>query len=261
MLDLEPLRQFIMAMGLGVVRITACFTVIPFLSGEVMPGMVKNSFIFSLALFLLPLTYGHAPNLLSDPLFTLGIIAKEVVLGVLIGYAASIVFWVASSIGFVIDNQRGASMASVFDPMSGAETSPLGQLLEQTVVTLFMVGGGFLLLLGGLFESYLIWPIHTFSPTFNDAFPGLFLEMTDKMMHLIVVLAAPVIITVFLTEFGLGLMNRFAPQLNVFFLAMPVKSAVGLFVLILYLPFLVGLLEHEFEGGKAVYEFLKGIMA
>lgn len=260
-MDLEPLRQFIIAMGLSVVRITACFQVVPFLSGEIMPGLVRNSVMFSLALFLLPMTYDHAPNFFNDPLFALGLIFKEVVIGILIGYGAAIVFWAAQSIGFVIDNQRGASMASVFDPMSGSETSPLGQLLEQTMVTLFMVGGGFLLLLGGLFESYLVWPIDSFTPTFQDAFPGLFLEMTDKLMRLIVVLAAPVIITVFLTEFGLGLMNRFAPQLNVFFLAMPVKSAVGLFVLILYLPFLAGLLQKEFGGGKAVYEFLKGVIA
>src|SRR5689334_301589 len=132
-MDLELLRQFILAMGLAVIRITAACAVVPFLSGEILPGQVKNSVMFALALFVYPMVIGHVPATFNDPVFALGIIGKEVVIGMLIGYGASGVFWVAQSIGFVIDNQRGASMASVFDPMSGAETSPLGQLLQQVV--------------------------------------------------------------------------------------------------------------------------------
>jgi type III secretion protein T len=49
----------------------------------------------------------------------------------------------------------------------------------------------------------------------------------------------------FLTDFGLGMVNRFAQQLNVFVLAMPLKSAVALFVLTIYAVTMLGV----FQGG------------
>ena len=49
----------------------------------------------------------------------------------------------------------------------------------------------------------------------------------------------PVVIAMFLSELGLGFISRFAPQLNVFFLSMPVKSAVALLMLILFWGILI----------------------
>ncbi|MCA8998295.1 MAG: flagellar biosynthetic protein FliR, partial [Planctomycetaceae bacterium] len=47
---------------------------------------------------------------------------------------------------------------------------------------------------------------------------------------------------------------------NVFVLAMPVKSLVGLIVLIVYLPFLLGLFESEFANGETMWKFLDGVL-
>ena len=53
-------------------------------------------------------------------------------------------------------------------------------------------------------------------------------------MLLAMMLAAPVLIAMLMSELGLALVSRFAPQLQVFFLAMPIKSALALFVLVIY---------------------------
>ncbi len=53
-------------------------------------------------------------------------------------------------------------------------------------------------------------------------------------MRLMFVLAAPAIAIMFLAEFGLAIVSRFAPQLQVFILAMPIKSALALMILIFY---------------------------
>jgi type III secretion protein T len=72
-------------------------------------------------------------------------------------------------------------------------------------------------------------------------------------MYLAVVFAGPLIIAMFLAEFGLALVSRFAPQLNVFVLAMPVKSGVGLFVLALYIPFLFSYLRDGLETMPSIF--------
>jgi type III secretion protein T len=66
----------------------------------------------------------------------------------------------------------------------------------------------------------------------------------DGMLRDTVVISAPVLIVMFLATVGLGLVNRTAPQLNVFFLSMPVKSALGIAMLIVYLPFIMDMLMY-----------------
>ena len=45
-----------------------------------------------------------------------------------------------------------------------------------------------------------------------------------------------------------GLVNRTAPQLNVFFLSMPVKSALGIAMLVVYIPFILDMLMYTKEA-------------
>ncbi len=88
--------------------------------------------------------------------------------------------------------------------------------------------GGFLLdAAGTLFRSEKVWTIWSFLPAFRADFDTAVLGMLDSVMALAVLIAGPAIIAMFLTEFGLALTSRFAPQLQVFFMAMPLKSAVG----------------------------------
>lgn len=260
-MDIDFLRHFLMVMGLSVVRLATACSIAPFLGANLLQGRVRNSIMFSLGVILYPVVAPTIQTGIGSPLMLVVILIKEIVLGLLLGFLAGIVFWAAMSVGFFIDCQRGASMASVMDPMHGEETTPLGQFLLQAMVVLFYSGGGFLFFLGSLFESYLIWPISSHLPTFGDAFPGFILEQADSLMRMTVVLAAPVIIAMFLCELALGLINRFSPMTDVFFLAMPIKSLIAVLVLILYMPFLFHLLAGEVVVSRGVLEVLKGFVS
>lgn len=259
MIDVEIIRQFLIVFAISVVRLTAACSVVPFMSTQLIQARVRNSIIFSWGLIIYPIV---APTLgpeIGSTMTVFVIIVKEIVIGILIGFMAAKMFWIALSVGYFIDNQRGASMASVYDPTSGEQTSPFGLFLQQTLIVLFYSSGGFLVFIGGVFQSYLVWPINSFFPQFSNAFPGFFLEVADDMMMTAVVLAAPVVITVFVTEFGLGLMNRFAPQLNVFVLAMPIKSLVGMIVLVIYLPLLLTMFHDDVIETEKMYDLLKQV--
>lgn len=256
-MDISVLRHLLLAVGLSSVRLTAAATISPMFGGSLLQGQVKTSVMMALGLVVFPVIYPTVPEDLGNGMIVLGILVKEVILGIILGFAASIPFWTAQSVGSFIDNQRGASMASIMDPMSDSETSPVGQVLNQAVLVLFHSTGGLLIFLTALFQSYLIWPLNTYLPTFSNAFPGMMISLLDLLMRQMVVLGAPVIITMFLTEFGLGLVNRFAPSLNVFVLAMPVKSLVGVFVLIMYLPFLMGMFGTDLQKTNGLLDFMK----
>ena len=104
--------------------------------------------------------------------------------------------------------------------------------------------GAVLLMLAALYKSYTIWPVFVDGISFTPGAPLQILGTVDDMLKVTVVISAPVIIVMFLATIGLGLVNRTAPQLNVFFLSMPVKSALGVAMLIVYLPFIMDMLMY-----------------
>jgi len=75
-----------------------------------------------------------------------------------------------------------------------------------------------------------------------------------------VVLSAPLIVAMFLAEFALALVSRFAPQLQVFFLAMPIKSALAVLLLIFYGPILFGDIMTYDGGLEAVWSAVREVL-
>lgn len=243
--DVLDWRQTLIALVFSLPRMLAAFTLLPIFSRQSLPGMTRNGVAVSLALLALPIVMVDAPQTAPSWVEGFSIIVKEIVIGLLIGFGAAIPFWVIESTGFFIDNQRGATMASSIDPMTGSQSSPLGVMLTQALGVIFLVGGGLLMFLGALYESYRLWPVFSFFPRMErDALPYL-LGMLDQVMGLTVLLAAPVIIAMFMTEFAMGLISRFTPQMNVFSLAMPIKSGVGILILVLYVALLFNFLGAE----------------
>jgi type III secretion protein T len=235
---LPQLKTLLLTLALATPRIIAAFTVLPFLTRQVLPGLARNAVALSLSLVFAPLLYKTVE---AGGLTTVDyalIVLKETLIGFLMGYLVGLVFWGIEAVGALLDNQRGASIASTLNPLSGSESSPLSILLFQTFVAYFFAGGGFMLFLDGLYNSYLLWPITSLLPSLNADAGLIFLNQLDRFMGMAVLLAAPAIVAMFLAEFGLAMVSRFAPQLQVFFLAMPIKSGVAMFVLILYMAFL-----------------------
>jgi type III secretion protein T len=241
----EPLElgRILLIFTLGIPRLLAAFLLLPMFSSQVLTGMLRNGVAASLALFVFPLAAASAPAGEIAPLVGMGLLLKEALIGLLIGFGVAVLFWAVESTGFFIDNHRGATMASSIDPLTGSQTSPLGILLTQTLTVIFFVGGGFMVFLGALYESYALWPVFSFYPRLEiEAVPYL-LGLFDRILGLAVLLGGPVVIAMFLAEFSLGLISRFTPQLNVFSLAMPIKSAIGVLILALYAGVLIRYLD------------------
>lgn len=210
--------------------------------------MVRNGVLCSLALFIFPMINQQSLPAETDGIWLIVILGKEVLIGLLIGFVAAIPFWAIEAAGFLVDNQRGAAMASMFNPTLGSQSTPTAVLLTQTLITLFFSGGGFVTFIYALFKSYTSWPIVDFFPTVSDAWVSFFYTQFEQLMWLGVLMSAPLVLAMFLAEFGLALISRFAPQLNVFFLAMPIKSAIASVLLIVYLGIMMDHFEVQFYG-------------
>ena len=115
---LQPFLDFIITWGLCSSRLLGFASVSVFFSNQYITGIARNAVVLSLGLLLWPVLQADCQNLLAGNFSWMICIAmKEVLMGILLGWLSNCIFYVAQSVGFLIDTQRGASMASMFDIM------------------------------------------------------------------------------------------------------------------------------------------------
>ncbi|MDR1086481.1 MAG: type III secretion system export apparatus subunit SctT [Deltaproteobacteria bacterium] len=245
-------QHLILAAVLGLPRLSVLIFTSPFMGGSIVTGQLKFSLIFALYLFIFPLIVRGLPpeiGMGTADFLRYGVLAaKECFVGFILAYLSGMPFWAAQSAGFLMDNQRGASMASGSDPLSGEETSPLGSFLFQSLAYLFYTGGAFLAFLGLVFQTYAFWPAGQWLPDiFSAEAAVLFIWLLVWLMLKSLLLAGPVVTSSLLTDISLGVINRFASQLNVYVLAMPIKSALAMLIVLVYFLVFVGLSPEMFS--------------
>ena len=236
-------HRIILAFVLSAVRLSTAMMICPATSTSMITGLARRAAALSFAAVLVPRVLAQMGEM-STLVFCL-VAMKEALVGMVIGVFASIPFWIAENTGNFIDNQRGATMGEVYSPLSGNQVSTTGILFTQIVSTIFYVSGAVLIFLGAIYASYDLIPL--FSGHIPPA-PGadtFMLNTLDDMIETTFIISAPVIILMFLATIGLGFVNRTAPQLNVFFLSMPVKSALGVAFLIVYLEYILDMLMYK----------------
>ncbi len=228
-------RRVLWLVSLAMARIVPIFQIAPFLGGRHLTTVTRNALALALAVFLSPWMLREDAGGVPEFMTAVPLIAKEVALGTVFGFLSSLAFSAASGIGFLIDNQRGLSMAQETDPLTGEETSPLGSMMLETLIMIFIATGGLALFFQAILTTYAFWSPFDFWPDWSDGeLKTLVLDNFAWFLTTLVTLAAPMLLACFLVDLGMGLMNRFASQLNVYFLAMPVKSALVIALMILY---------------------------
>lgn len=242
---MQDIQATVLALLLGMARLVALLVMLPYYGKQSSSALVRVAIALAFTVPALPMLMAqYSTNPASDTLL-IGLFFKEALIGFCMGWAVCVPFWVAEAIGFIISNQYGATVGNSTDAITGNETSPLGVILLQLYLVLFLMSGGANAVLDTFYSSYAVWPLTAAWPTLDAGFPGHWLRLFDAMMRLSVMLAAPAMIAMLLAEIGLALVSMFAPQLPVFFLAMPVKGAIALFVLTLYLATLMGYLGEQ----------------
>lgn len=250
---MEDLSHWWPLVGVAMMRPLGVMLIFPLFGTAMLGGtLIRNSLALITTLPVLPLLSTLVlPNPMQEPLYYALMLAGELGIGMMLGFSAAIPLWALDMAGFVIDTMRGASMAGIFNPMLGGQSSPMGSLFSQLAGVLFMMMGGFHTLLLALFTSYEhLLPGHQWY--WGSGFLPLLDQLWYQLYTLALVFAMPAIVMMVLIDLALGLINRSAQQLNVFILSMPIKSIMVLLMLIMVLPFAFsGVLDYfaRFDGG------------
>lgn len=236
--------QELMAFAVAYARVAPVCYLLPFLNDRLLAGItLKNTLIFVIILGLWPVMDGS--QRVNGTIALALLMFKEAGVGLLLAVALCGPFWVATAIGELIDNQRGATISASIDPASGVEASVLAPFVSLFYAAAFLSQGGMLILVQAIRESYRTIPAAAFFRIDPVAVGGLLTTLLGKGLAL----AAPVLVVMFLSDVALGLLSRFCPQLNAFSLALSVKSLVAFLVFHLYFatalpPALTSLFGH-----------------
>ncbi|CNI25419.1 type III secretion system export apparatus subunit SctT [Yersinia pekkanenii] len=238
------------ALGLAMMRPYGMLLILPlFTARSLGSSLLRNGLVFAIALPVTPLFFTTSVITQYSLTGWFWLLGLELMIGVMIGFVAALPFWAIDMAGFLIDTLRGATMSTLFNPSMGMESSIFGVLFTQILTVLFLLSGGFNLVLAALYGSYDMLPAGSGIQPSTAMLQFLKSEWL-LMQELCLSFALPAMLVMVLVDLSLGLINRSAQQLNVFFLAMPIKSALALLLLVISLPYalhhyLVGINQTE----------------
>ncbi len=251
MFEAVPWLNQLLLVAVSSARFAFVFLFVPLFSQQAMPATVRNSIIITFGLVAYVLQTQFIPQDLSAAAWAV-MLLKEAAAGVIIGFFFGTIMWAMASAGELIDTKVGATMGQLVDPLSGAQTSLTGILLARFAQVTFVSAGGLTILVGTVMESYVIWPMGPDPIALNFQSITYFEGEFGRLFMLAFLFAAPVLTVLYVIDVGMGFLNRFAQQFNVFSLSMPIKAAAALFMLILTLPLLSRAVIGDMESRNSI---------
>jgi type III secretion protein T len=219
---------------LGMMRIAPVVSMAPFF-GSKTPAPVKMGLLIALTVIFIPHMALTSQTLIGFNLTFILLCVKELFIGFILAFFVSIPFYMAESAGVTIDFMRGSSSLQVTDPFSQSQASDLGILYNMVLVVIFYQIDGPFYFFNALFDTYTLIPADGWMSagffSFTHPFWQTVWGAVNRVMAVGIQLAAPSLLAILMTEMFLGIANRLAPQVQIAFLGMSLKSLVGLAML------------------------------
>ncbi len=223
MIDLEKVVTGAVLVG---TRVSALLTFTPFPGGNAVPARIKAGLALALTALVYPIYSPSLPQItLSN---AIGIIASELMIGLLMGLAVTFVFEAAQMAGQIMGMQVGFSLVNIIDPQTQVDTPVLSTLHQLIVILIFLRLDVHHWLLRGAVRSFAYLPIGAARLT-GDVVTAL-LQSAGAIWISAVQIAAPVLFATLLADVALGFIGKASPQLQVLFLGMSIKTLLALLV-------------------------------
>ena len=210
---------------LAFARIMAIIIHVPVLGGQSIPNQVRIGLGLALAVILIP-WQPLAPEAAATGFFAYGVaIGKEIIIGTLVGFAADLVFGAIQIAGSVMGMGSGFESSRIFNPAIGEAGSAFDQIFVSLMMLVFLAIDGHHVVLIAIQRTFSVIPLNGALPfTGIDPLVLTTVQLIAAGIHM----ALPVMTALVLTDLTLGLLARVTPQVQVYFLGLPVKVTVAL---------------------------------
>ena len=244
-------EQHLLAFALVLARVAPLFLLAPLFSSKAFPPRARGVTAVALAIGISPVATGAlGDGVVPDGIWDLGaLMLKEMLVGMAFAFGIAALFAALSTAGALLDTMTGFMLAGIMDPITGTQSSVLTQLYQMVGILIFIAIGGDGWVIAGLARTYEAVPlleapqIGSLTEGAQVAFAGIF--------GAAIMVCAPVLVALIITEVALGVVSRVVPQINVFAVGFPAKIAVGFIMIGASLPFAAGWLSDELQRSVA----------
>ena len=249
-LDLAPLW----AWGLLFVRISALLHMLPGIGTDQVPIPLRFGLSFTLC-FVLTTARGMTAPIPENVAQATMMIITEFMLGYLFGAIPALILDGVAIAGQITDSSIGLASANIIDPSLGQSVTILARTQSLLGTVIFLSIGGHHVVL-----REVLFPVGDSGLALFNSGPvaaEIFLDRFAQAFELALTVSAPIMATVLLTQFTLGLLTKFVPQLNVFIVSMPLSLLVGLYIVAYSLPELSLQIQNAYDYTENIIENLR----
>ena len=222
-----PLFDVIGALLAIGVRISGLMLFAPFFGSTVIPARIKAVLTLALTFLLYPMVAHTIPKMTLEQ--WPGLVCSELLVGLALGIATSIVFDAVQMAGQILSIQMGYSLVNILDPNTQVESTVVATFHQTMAMLIFLRLDVHFWLLRAVGNSFDYLPPG--SAHLSSAFTLAVLGSGASVIEIGVQIAAPVLSATLLTDIVLGLLGKASPQLPIMLLGPAIKSLLGLSVL------------------------------
>ena len=234
----QSITAFFLVLG----RVSPLFVLAPLFSAKQIPKQVRGIVAVALAIGMTGLAM-HGQQLPAQPLEVAGLMVVQLLVGILFAFAIGALLAAVQTAGGLADILSGFSFGATVDPINGNPGGVFSELYALIGVMLFIAIGGDAWMLRGMARTFTLIPL-TKAPQLGSLANAAELSFASIFTSALEV-AAPVVLTLLITDVAFGMVSRVVPQLNVFSVAFPLKVGVSLLAVSATLPFLGGWLSNQ----------------
>jgi flagellar biosynthetic protein FliR len=233
-------------------RVGAMMMLLPGFATMGVPARVRLVLALAISIALTPTVQNLYPAIAPSTAVQLGLlIAQEVTYGLLVGAMASIIMSALQVAGFLISSQIGLSYAQTIDPTQNTQGAVVGNFMSLLGVVAIFATDMHHLAIGAIAGSYRMLPPGGHLPTSDMA--QLAIQLVSGSFALGFQLAAPFLVFGFAVYAGLGVLARLMPQLQIFFIAVPINILAGFVIMLVLLGSMITVFLNFYASSMRIF--------
>ncbi len=251
-IQLASLSGIILTYLLVFSRVGAMVMLLPGFGTMGVPARVRLVLALAISLALTPTVEGAYSTENPQSFLSLAILlGQEVTAGVLVGGMAAVIMSALQVAGFLIASQIGLSYAQTIDPTQNTQGAVVGNFLTLLGTVMIFLTDLHHLAIGAIAGSYRMLPPGGHLPTADMA--QLVIRLVSSSFALGFQLAAPFLVFGFAVYAALGILAKLMPQLQVFFVAVPINILCGFVIMLAMLGSMITLFLNYYTTSMGIF--------
>jgi flagellar biosynthesis protein FliR len=223
---MELLPQTVWVIGFVFARVGALMMLAPGIGDSFVPARARLMVSLFLAMLIAPIVSAAVPALPAQAGDMAAMLFKEIFIGLALGLGTRILFSALVTAGAIAAMQTGLAMATAFDPSQNQQGAVFGTLLTLLGTALIFETNTHHWFLSGAIHSYTNFVPGAALPLGEIA--QWTLKAFSQAFSLAIQITAPLLLYGIVMNIAMGIVNRIAPAIQVFFIGQPIQVLLGI---------------------------------